>query len=248
MVKGKKAVYMKLKKRAQSALEYLMTYGWSLIVISIVVGTLIIISSPSGSSTFKCVSSDPNIILKDYIVPASSYVTMGGFERWCSGGVCELTPPFSPSGSNKMILQNAAGGQITIYDIKCGGPNGDMDCCPPLGCPDWELMAQLGYIRSCGMNPPTLQVGGTYAGDCIYDPIVYDPIDEVIEETNPVLVPAGHQFEIIDFVLMYDPNGLSALAQGDPTEPPGYIKLFYKNASGLRKNFTITCSGFPPRP
>ncbi|MDO8427988.1 MAG: hypothetical protein Q7S92_02130 [Candidatus Diapherotrites archaeon] len=36
-----------MNNKGQSALEYLMTYGWALIVIAIVVGVLIVISSSS---------------------------------------------------------------------------------------------------------------------------------------------------------------------------------------------------------
>jgi len=47
-----------MDKRGQAALEYLMTYGWALIVIAIVVGVLVfIVSSPGGDVV--CSSSDP---------------------------------------------------------------------------------------------------------------------------------------------------------------------------------------------
>lgn len=47
-----------MNKRGQAALEYLMTYGWALIVIAIVVGVLVfIVSSPTGD--IVCSSSDP---------------------------------------------------------------------------------------------------------------------------------------------------------------------------------------------
>ncbi len=47
-----------MNKRGQAALEYLMTYGWALIVIAIVVGVLVfIVSSPGGDVV--CSSSDP---------------------------------------------------------------------------------------------------------------------------------------------------------------------------------------------
>ena len=47
-----------MNKRGQAALEYLMTYGWALIVIAIVVGVLVfIVSSPAGN--IVCNSDDP---------------------------------------------------------------------------------------------------------------------------------------------------------------------------------------------
>ncbi|MDP2974463.1 MAG: hypothetical protein Q8N60_05410 [Candidatus Diapherotrites archaeon] len=47
-----------MNNRGQAALEYLMTYGWALIVIAIVVGVLVfIVSNPAGNVV--CSSSDP---------------------------------------------------------------------------------------------------------------------------------------------------------------------------------------------
>ena len=51
-----------MNRRGQAALEYLMTYGWALIVIAIVVGVLVfIVSSPAGEVV--CSSSDPAKIM-----------------------------------------------------------------------------------------------------------------------------------------------------------------------------------------
>jgi len=47
-----------MNKKGQAALEYLMTYGWALIVIAIVVGVLVfIVAAPTGN--VRCSSSDP---------------------------------------------------------------------------------------------------------------------------------------------------------------------------------------------
>ena len=50
-----------MNKRGQAALEYLMTYGWALIVIAIVVGVLVFIVAAPTSST-NCTSSAPGKI------------------------------------------------------------------------------------------------------------------------------------------------------------------------------------------
>jgi len=48
--------------KAQAGLEYLMTYGWALILIATLVGVLVfIVSSPASSATFS--SSNPTKIL-----------------------------------------------------------------------------------------------------------------------------------------------------------------------------------------
>ncbi|MBN1940623.1 MAG: hypothetical protein JW772_00410 [Candidatus Diapherotrites archaeon] len=47
-----------MNNRGQAALEYLMTYGWALVIIVVVAGILFfIISSPAGG--VSCTSSDP---------------------------------------------------------------------------------------------------------------------------------------------------------------------------------------------
>jgi len=86
-----------MNRKGQAALEYLMTYGWALIVIAIVVGVLIfIISTPVAGVV--CNSSDPTkMILKQYTVTT------------------EGTP-------REIVLQNATGGEITIAS---GTPSGD---------------------------------------------------------------------------------------------------------------------------
>ncbi len=84
--------------RAQSALEYLMTYGWTLIVIAVVVGTLVLITGQT-TNQFACSSDSTEIILKDYVV--GGYSDNGGsFDSW----------------TGEIVLQNATGGSITITD------------------------------------------------------------------------------------------------------------------------------------
>jgi len=60
-----------MERKGQAALEYLMTYGWALIVIAIVVGVLVyIMSSTTGGAT--CTSNDTSIIIKDQAISGTS--------------------------------------------------------------------------------------------------------------------------------------------------------------------------------
>jgi len=231
-----------MNKRAQAGLEYMVTYGWALMLVVTFVGVLVMITG-TPQEEFSCRSSDPTKIdLKGVLVPSTGYVNFNGFEIWSSGG----TPPWmiSPSGTNKIILQNFTGGDISIYDVKCGNYLGaDTDCCPLPS----SLFPELGLIRSCDVRPPTMQVAGVcvgnYPGWC---PNRFAP-ETVLSSDNQVTVSAGNEFEIIDFVINYDPN---AARRGQPYVkiPPGYIKLFYKDISGLDRTVTIDCHGLPPRP
>ena len=76
-----------MEKKAQAALEYLMTYGWALIMIATVIGVLVfIVGSPASEIVFN--SSDPT----KFVVKGSSIEG------------AEMT----------VILQNTTGGEITI--------------------------------------------------------------------------------------------------------------------------------------
>ena len=81
-------------QKAQSALEYLMTYGWALVLIAAVIGVLVfIVSSPASEVTFS--SSDPMKILM-------------------KGGAVEGT-------TTRVKLINATGGEIEINNIMASG-------------------------------------------------------------------------------------------------------------------------------
>ncbi len=81
---------MSLKKKAQAGLEYLMTYGWALILVTAVVGVLVfLVSTPVAEVKFT--SSDPlRFLLKGGSVNA---------------GVAEIK------------MQNISGGKMTITSI-----------------------------------------------------------------------------------------------------------------------------------
>ncbi len=88
-----------MNNKGQAALEYLMTYGWALIVIAIVVGVLVfIVSSPAG---VVCNSSDPAKI----VVKASN------LEANVATG----------TDMGKIILTNLTGGDISSVYISSSG-------------------------------------------------------------------------------------------------------------------------------
>jgi len=84
-----------MNSKAQSSLEYLLTYGWALILITTVISILIfIVSSPSLQVTFS--SSNPlKILIKSNLVDDLGNVTV--------------------------IAQNLTGGKITIMSFYTGG-------------------------------------------------------------------------------------------------------------------------------
>ena len=85
----------------QAALEYLMTYGWALIIIATVVGVLtFLVSSPTSKVT--CTSSDPSdILMKSSNIPA-------------------LPAAGTPAATAVIAVQNATGGQISSISTGVG--------------------------------------------------------------------------------------------------------------------------------
>lgn len=87
-----------MDKKGQSALEYLMTYGWALVVIVIVVAALVVFgvfSTPTNCSPFT-----GDLLLKEFSVTASGVT---------------------------LAIQNMSVGNITVTDIAATGTGGDMD-------------------------------------------------------------------------------------------------------------------------
>ncbi|MEI7961247.1 MAG: hypothetical protein WCI04_02830 [archaeon] len=59
--------------KGQSALEYLMTYGWALIVIAIVIGVLIFVTS-GATGGVTCQSSSTGMVVKNWTVSSTAGV------------------------------------------------------------------------------------------------------------------------------------------------------------------------------
>jgi hypothetical protein len=80
-------------RKAQSALEYLMTYGWALIVIAIVIGVLIFVTS-GATGGVTCQSQSTSIQVTEQAVTQN---TVGLTLRNATGGTIAIN---SATGSN----------------------------------------------------------------------------------------------------------------------------------------------------
>jgi len=109
------------KNNAQAALEYLLTYGWALILIATVIGVLVfVVMTPSSQVVFS--SSNPTkILMKGSAITGSmaeirlQNITGGNIDITSAGG-CQVngsSPPVSVS----------AGGLILV---ECSAPGGSM--------------------------------------------------------------------------------------------------------------------------
>ncbi len=82
-------------KKAQAALEYLMTYGWAILIIAIVAAALYYMNVFGGACSPSATGFPP------------------------SGGVTILTGEFivQVAGTSEIILRNNAGQQVTVSNV-----------------------------------------------------------------------------------------------------------------------------------
>ncbi len=101
-----------MNNRGQAALEYLMTYGWALIVIAIVVGVLVfIVSSPTAG--VACNSSDPTkMLMKSYNVGAGASPNTVNLQN-ITGGTIIITATARTGSMTKATINPATSGTVT---------------------------------------------------------------------------------------------------------------------------------------
>ncbi|MEM4348040.1 MAG: hypothetical protein QXN37_00520 [Candidatus Anstonellaceae archaeon] len=120
---------MSWKKRGQAAMEYLMTYGWALLVIVVVIAILLIINPlqpPTGcrfeSIGFLCseplVTSSGKLFLK---VTNGNPNTIMVYGLHCTTSKSPNPPSFSPPSSPLTVLQRQQPYEFNVTCVDAGG-------------------------------------------------------------------------------------------------------------------------------
>lgn len=91
---------MNFKKRGQSALEYLMTYGWALVVIVIAVAALVVLINPS---------------------------TIQGDQCDAKFGPFTVSQSVVTSGTTQLVLVNQSGQSVSYNTVDVTGTDGGSD-------------------------------------------------------------------------------------------------------------------------
>ncbi len=116
-----------MKQKAQAALEYLMTYGWALILIAVVAGVLIYVTSSSAGGV-TCQSKSQGIILKESTF-ATGNDTVGFTFQNASGNSITLAVDCVSETDGSLIKESdgsdiacgpasvAAGGEFTVQNL-----------------------------------------------------------------------------------------------------------------------------------
>ncbi|MDD5163034.1 MAG: hypothetical protein PHD95_02385 [Candidatus ainarchaeum sp.] len=228
------------KPSAQAGLEYLMTYGWALVLIVTVASALFFVMG-TPQNQFVCSSSDPTkILLESYNLPYSPNFSAGGSvppESSCypaSASKCEVwgNPWAStPDIPGKMVLRNATGGEIKIISLV---PWSGSDAITMPGCTYFWCF--LG-----GANPCAVEASALYA--------TFNGIKiNLIIPTAPLSVSGGRSIVIDNLVLSKrarpgttcDPQNFSF------PQNPSFV-ITYLDRSGYQKDVTITCKGYPSK-
>ncbi len=117
-----------MNSRGQSALEYLMTYGWALIVIAIVIGILFVVFT-GATSAMTCTVQSGNIVVADFSVTANDadFVIQNGEGRQITlttvagQGFGSTNPTYSNTSTVK------SGGTTTLNNTATLDISGDVD-------------------------------------------------------------------------------------------------------------------------
>ena len=149
---------MSLKHKSQSALEYMMTYGWAILVIVIVAAVLYSLGIFSPSSSLS--------------------TTVTGFSSFSVNGIC------LNNGAMKISLQNGVGYEINLYNLTASSsygnfnitgvsysvlPSGFMDLvligvCPTSTGVSYSVSLKLFYTEPGQVFPGPYETTGTVTG------------------------------------------------------------------------------------
>ncbi len=98
-------------KKGQAAMEFLMTYGWAILVVLVAIGALAYfgVLSPEKYLTEKCtISTGSGLFCDDFSIDSSSTVRLN-VKNILSDGVTNVTVTLTNTGGGTGSCTNAAG-------------------------------------------------------------------------------------------------------------------------------------------
>lgn len=175
--------------RAQAGLEYLVTYGWALVLIATILGTLVfIIGSPSSTVTFS--SSNPTKIAMKAgsFTGTNTEISMMNI----TGGKIEITSVSTPSSYATCFLNNADVSGISTSSPVAVNSGGEIlvECS---GVTDASGTISIGYIDYAGLQRSVgitaSGTGGTGAPETEESITIIAPDEgDVLTIGNPAMV------------------------------------------------------------
>lgn len=207
--------------RTQAALEYLMTYGWALVILVTAASVLFFVLQPQ-SNQFSCVSSDPaKIVFVSYYMPFDAATTNSCIT--ISGGDCAYWG-YVPPG--KMLLRNATGGNILITKV-VSNVQGSHGACTT------SYVFLVNYLNNVLMNY-------SFSG-------VPPVLNAQFFPSPPIIVQAGGTINMdVSLGMSGQPSGCKI--PSDFINQVHTFMLEYKDKSGYVKDVNVNCRGLPPKP
>ena len=148
-----------MNKRAQAALEFLMTYGWAILVVLVVIGALAYfgVLNPSGLLPEKCTMS-AGIACQDHLIDPTTGEVSLSFENGFGSGIYINTIEINGAGNN--YFASGAGCTETFASADC-----DIDLVSDIdGCTFGDAASgELYHIDNGGSA--TITIGGATACD-----------------------------------------------------------------------------------
>ncbi|MBN1941161.1 MAG: hypothetical protein JW772_03185 [Candidatus Diapherotrites archaeon] len=217
-----------MNSRAQSGLEYLMTYGWGLIIIVTVAAVLFFLFAPPEDQ-FTCVSNDIlTMPLESYNFPYSPAKYANCAAR-SPREHCEYwgAALYGADKAGEMNIINGTGGPILIKDIRLP-----------------ELITTTGQAGGCTYNEE-------FAIERWWGPKLVNGVDvTTINPSNPLKVSGGEKIHIEGIFIGYHslPGCNNTNIAGNNFQKERSMVITYNDQFGYEKSVTITCYGIPPKP
>ena len=231
-----------MHSNAQAGLEYLMTYGWALVLIVTVAGVLFFVMAPPTGS-FVCTSSQPEkIIMKQYNFPYSNILVNTDEvispmhcdpQRCIAGGTVWAGDP-----PGEMILQNGTGGPITITGVNhenlsvVTDPGGPDECVFFKNFFPGSIQEQICcYDDAAGTEDYGL---GKFPNFC------YLKSDISVTKGGNIKLHPGL------FILNFTDNAGCNYSKAGFSSTHSF-SIAYRDQFGYDKNVDVTCQGYPPK-
>ncbi len=191
--------------KVQSAMEYLMTYGWSILVLGVVVAVLFSLGVFNGGS--GSVGSGTCVAISGYQCTQPTLYSSGtlsatigeiGQTITVTGTACSSNSTYAPSNFNSTIPSvSLTSGQTAVLNFSCAGAVGQLGktftgsiWIRSISCSTCSPVKQLlGKIKVSVVNPS--------AGPSVYTAVAYVPI--TITNTNTVASTGTNFQQMITF-------------------------------------------------
>ncbi len=140
-----------MNNKAQASLEYLMTYGWALIIIATIIGVLIFIITPPASEIVFTSSQSTKILLKGSSIEGTTATLI--LQNITGGKITNVSISSETGGFSECEIE----GNVTVDEVGAGSSM-VLTCLIASNNPQGTVT--LSYIDAVGLDRETIIGGG----------------------------------------------------------------------------------------